>query len=191
MLSAIVLCSTMVLTSCSDNKDNPTTEPTTTPSEELADYTLFIYGHAGGHMDKIIESVYKNMKPLLVDQKKVRVLFFYKYGHHTKENAFTGIYANEDEVLRFELTADTDLDKLRTEACFEEKSQFQLYSQENLTAQLNWAAKTAPAKNYIVMLYGHGAGFNAKDDYYKEPVAPTRAVLYDEGFTSGRLETSV
>ena len=131
------------------------------------------------------------MKPLLADQKKVRVLFFYKYGHHTKENAFTGIYANENEVLRFELTADTDLDKLRTEVCFEEKSQFQLYSQENLTAQLNWAAKTAPAKNYIVMLYGHGAGFNAKDDYYKEPVAPTRAVLYDEGFTSGRLETSV
>ena len=32
------------------------------------------------------------------------------------------------------------------------------------------------------MLYGHGAGFNAKDDFYKEPIASTRAVLYDEGF---------
>ena len=181
----MVFCGTMVLSSCSDNndnKDNPTPEPTPTPSEELADYTLFVYGHTGGHMDEIIERVYKNVKPLLADQKKVRVLFFYKYGHHTKDYPFTGSYANEDEVLRFELTAETDLDKLRTEACFEEKSQFQLYSQENLTAQLNWAAKTAPAKNYIVMLYGHGAGFNSRDDYYKEPVASTRAVLYDEGF---------
>jgi len=189
MLAAIFLCGTMALISCSDSndskndKESPNSDPATT--EDLADYTVFIYGHAGGQMDFIIDGVLDEVKPLLTDKKKVRVLFFYKYGHKMKEDPFTGKYANEDEVLRFELTADTDLDKLRTEACFEEKSQFQLYSQENLTAQLNWAAKTAPAKNYIVMLYGHGAGFNAKDDYYKEPISPTRAVLYDEGF-SGR-----
>ena len=110
------------------------------------------------------------------------MLFFYKYGHHTEKDSFRGRYANEDEVLRFELTAETDLWKLRTDACFEEKSQFQLYSQDNLTAQLNWAAKTAPAKNYIIMLYGHGAGFNAKHDFYKESIAGTRVVLYDHGF---------
>jgi hypothetical protein len=180
MLAAILLCGIIALTSCSDSKDNPATDPT--PTEELADYTLFIYGHAGGHMDQIIDGVYEKVKPLLANQKKVRVLVFYKYGHHTKDDPFTGKYADEDELLRFELTAKTDLSKLRAEACFEENSQFQLYSQENLTAQLNWAAKTAPAKNYIVMLYGHGAGFNAKDDFYKEPVPTTRAVLYDEGF---------
>ena len=183
MLAAILFCGAMVLTSChdsNDNKDNPTPEPT--PAEELADYTLFIYGHAGGHMDQIIENVYEKTKPLLTDKKKVRVLFFYKYGHKIEDYDFSGKYADEDEVLRFELTSTTDLSKLRTEACFEEKSQFQLYSQENLTEQLNWAAKTAPAKNYIVILYGHGAGFNAKDDYYKEPLPTTRAVLYDEGF---------
>ena len=178
MLSAIVLCSTMVLTSCSDKNDN---QDNGTPAGDLADYTLFVYGHSGGHMDQIIESVFESMKPLLADQRKVRVLFFYKYGHGRKELPFTGKYANEDELVRFELTSETDLTKLRTEACFEEKSQYQLYSQENLTEQLNWVAKTAPAKNYILMLYGHGAGFNAKDDFYKEPLSPTRAVLYDEG----------
>ncbi len=178
MFSAIVLCSTMVLTSCSDKNDN---QDNGTPAGDLADYTLFVYGHSGGHMDQIIESVFESAKPLLDQKKKLRVLFFYKYGHGRKELPFTGKYANEDEVVRFELTSETDLTKLRTEACFEEKSQYQLYSQENLTEQLNWVAKTAPAKNYIVMLYGHGAGFNAKDDYYKEPLAPTRAVLYDEG----------
>lgn len=180
MLAAILLCGIMSLTSCSDSNENQTPKPT--PTEELADYTLFIYGHAGGHMDHIIDGIQEKVKPLLANQKKVRVLLFYKYGHHTKDATFTGKYADEDEVLRFELTAETNLDKLRTEACFEENSQFQLYRQENLTAQLNWAAKTAPAKNYIVMLYGHGAGFNAKDDYYKEPIANTRAVLYDKGF---------
>ena len=182
VLTMIFSC-TMALASCSDNKDNSgTPAPEPAPTEELADYTLFIYGHSGGHMDDIIEGVYEEVKPLLDKQKKVRVLFFYKYGHQTDSYPFTGRYANEDEVLRFELTAETNLNKLRTEACFEENSQFQLYSQENLTAQLNWAAKTAPAKNYILMLYGHGAGFNAKDDYYKEPISATRAVLYDKGF---------
>ena len=180
MLAAILLCGTIALISCSDNNDNTTPNPT--PTEDLADYTLFIYGHAGGNMDDIIENVYAGVKPLLAGQKKVRVLFFYKYGHHTEQDPFRGRFADEDEVLRFELTAETDLRKLRTAACFEEKSQFQLYSQENLTAQLNWAARTAPAKNYIIMLYGHGAGFNAKHDFYKEPIAGSRAVLYDEGF---------
>ena len=130
MLAAILLlCGTMALISCSDsndNKDDTTPEPT--PAVELADYTLFIYGHAGGDMDEIIENVYAGVRPLLADQKKVRVLFFYKYGHHTKDAPFTGKFGNEDEVVRFELTADTQLDKLRTEACFEENSQFQLYS---------------------------------------------------------------
>ncbi len=177
MLAAFLLCGSMALASCSDKNDN---QDNGTPAGDLADYTLFVYGHSGGHMDQIIESVFESVKPLLADQKKLRVLFFYKYGHGSKELPFTGKYANEDEVVRFELTSETDLTKLRTEASFEEKSQYQLYSQENLTEQLNWAAKTAPAKNYIVMLYGHGAGFNAKDDYYKEPLAPTRAVLYDE-----------
>ena len=166
MLAAFLLCGSMALASCSDKNDN---QDNGTPAEDLADYTLFVYGHSGGHMDQIIESVFESVKPLLDQKKKLRVLFFYKYGHGRKELPFTGKYANEDEVVRFELTSETDLTKLRTEACFEEKSQYQLYSQENLTEQLNWVAKTAPAKNYIVMLYGHGAGFNAKDDYYKEP----------------------
>ena len=185
MLAAILLCGTMALISCSDSNDNketPDPEPTPTPTEDLADYTLFIYGHAGGYMDHIIDGVYEKVKPLLTDNKKVRVLVFYKYGHDVKDYPFSGKYANQDELLRFELTAKTNLENLRTEARFEEKSQFQLYSQDNLTTQLNWAAKTAPAKNYIIMLYGHGAGFNAKDDFYKEPKAGTRAVLYDEGF---------
>lgn len=84
MLVAILLCGTIALASCSDNNDNTTPNPT--PTEDLADYTLFIYGHAGGNMDDIIENVYAGVKPLLAQQKKVRVLFFYKYGHHTEQD---------------------------------------------------------------------------------------------------------
>jgi hypothetical protein len=184
MLIALVAFIAFGMQSCSksDSNDDDEPTPTPTPTVEQADYTLFVYGHAGGRMDWIIENVYENVKPLLTDNKKLRVLFFYKYGHKNQDFDFSGKYANEDEVLRFELTSTTDLSKLRTEACFEEKSKFQLYDQQNLTEQLNWVAKTAPAKNYIIMLYGHGAGFSAKDDYLKEPIAATRAVLYDEGF---------
>ena len=184
ILMALVAFIAFGMQSCSksDSNDDDEPTPTPTPTVEQADYTLFVYGHAGGRMDWIIENVYENVKPLLTDNKKLRVLFFYKYGHKNQDFDFSGKYANEDEVLRFELTSTTDLSKLRTEACFEEKSKFQLYDQQNLTEQLNWVAKTAPAKNYIIMLYGHGAGFSAKDDYLKEPIAATRAVLYDEGF---------
>lgn len=58
MLAAILLCGSMALLSCSDSNDNKgdtTSEPT--PSVELADYTLFIYGHAGGDMDEYIENI--------------------------------------------------------------------------------------------------------------------------------------
>ena len=177
MLMVLVAFIALTMQSCSKS-DNPTPSPT----EDMADYTLFISGHAGGRMDWIIENVYEKVKPMLTDNKKLRVLFFYKYGHKDQDFAFSGKYANEDEVLRFELTSKTDLSKLRTDACFEEKSKFQLYDQQNLTEQLNWVAKTAPAKNYIIMLYGHGAGFSAKDDYLKEPITTRRAVLYDEAF---------
>ena len=176
----LALSFALAMTSCMDARDNPTPDPEPAPTDELADYTLFIYGHSGGEMDDIIESVYKEMKPKLTDKKKIRVLFFYKYGNSKKE-AFRSEYANEDEVLRFELTADTDLKKLRTEACFEEHSEYQLFQAQNLAEQLNWVAKTAPAKQYIVLLWGHGAGFKAQDDYYKQP-STTRAVIYDKGF---------
>ena len=177
MLMVLIAFIALTVQSCSNNDDS-----TLPPTEDLADYTLFVYGHAGGRMDWIIENVYEKIKPMLTDKKKLRVLFFYKYGHKNQDYAFSGKYGNEDEVLRFELTSETDLTKLRTDACFEEKSQFQLYDQQNLTDQLDWVAKTAPAKNYIIMLYGHGAGFSAKDDYLKEPITTKRAVLYDEGF---------
>ena len=160
MLMVLVAFIAFTMQSCSKYDD-----PTPSPTEDLADYTLFVYGHAGGRMDWIIEDVYEKVKPLLTDNKKLRVLFFYKYGHKDQDFDFSGRYANEDEVVRFELTSKTDLSKLRTDACFEEKSQYQLYDPQNLTEQLNWVAKTAPAKNYIFMLYGHGAGFNAKDDF--------------------------
>ena len=182
MLAAIMtFCVAIAFTSCHESHDNPDPSPAPTPAEDLADYTLFIYGHSGGLMDSVIEGVYQVMKPMLTDKKKVRVLFFYKYGNSKNRNTFSGQYANEDEVLRFELTSETDLEKLKTEACFEEKSVFQLYNPQNLTEQLNWVAETAPARQYIVVLWGHGGGFNAKDDYYKQP-ASTRAALYDKGF---------
>ena len=101
LLAAILLCGTMALLSCSDSNDNkddketPTPEPTPEPTDDLADYTVFIYGYAGGQMDHIIDGVYENVKPMLTDKKKVRVLVFYKYGHKTKEYPFSGNSSGE------------------------------------------------------------------------------------------------
>lgn len=51
VLTMIFSCTT-ALASCSDNKDNSgTPAPEPAPTEELADYTLFIYGHSGGHIE--------------------------------------------------------------------------------------------------------------------------------------------
>ena len=155
-------------TSCSDGDENG-------PDSKVADYTVIIYGMAGGEMDNCIEGVWRETQTLLPDGK-IRVLAVNKYG--ADSDKFSGEYGAPGEVLAFELDKNTQFETLHQEGA--DMKSFKLYDPANLTALLNRAKKDLPAKEYVLVFYGHGGGFDAKSDYPKQNESRTRGVLYDE-----------
>ena len=50
---------------------------------------------------------------------------------------------------------------------------------DSLTIFINWAAKTCPAKHYVLLLSDHGAGYTPHDDLPYIPANATRSLLID------------
>lgn len=177
VLTAILICGLGVFTSCSDS-DNSKPDP----SSDVADYTMIIYGNVGGRMDNLIEGIWAETQQLLTD-KRVRVFCVHKYG---KEQGFAGKYGMPGEVVAFELDKDTKFEEISGMGTV--SKDFPLYEPISLATVLNWAKEVAPAKEYVLTLFGHGGGFDATVDYPKsldevQSIAPaTRGVLYDEWF---------
>ena len=162
----VALMGVFVLSSCSkDNNDN---------SSDKADYTLIFYGITGGQMDYLVEDIWQEMRDLLTDQR-VRVVCAYKYGKGDEN--FSGRYANPGDVVVFELTQNTRFEDLRNFVV--DSNTYHVYDPENLASILNKAAHEAPAKNYVLALYGHGGGFDARCDY-PTSLWQGKGVLYDE-----------
>ncbi len=141
-----------------------------TSQENLADYTVIIYGMAGGQMDCFMETIWKETKALLPEDGKVRVLAVNKYGKDGDH--YSGRYGKPGELAVFELTPDTELESIHREGA--DDHLYQLYNPENLGAVLRKARTELPAREYILALYGHGGGFRPETDH------PTRGVLSDE-----------
>jgi len=54
---------------------------------------------------------------------------------------------------------------------------------DSLTNFINWAAKTYPAKKYILMLADHGCGYLPCDDTAEAASSPkTRGLIFDDGY---------
>ena len=164
MLSA-VLC---LFTACSDKDDTPA-------ETELADYTIIVYSMAGGMMDHFIEDVWCETQTWLPDGK-IRVLAVNKYG--AEGDAFSGKYGSPGEVVAFELDKDTDFGTLHQDGNV--MRDFKLYDPQNIVALLNRAKNELTAKEYVLVLYGHGGGFDANTDFPKPSTEQTRGVLSDE-----------
>lgn len=169
MMMVLGLTFTM-FSSCSDKDDSPAED-----KQEETDYTIIVYGNAGGMMDFVIEEIWRETQTQLPD-KKIRVVVEYKYGKDSED--FSGKYGNPGELVAFELDKDTKFEDIRSQGI--ELEEFPLYEPECLKSLLNFAKKYAPAKNYVLALYGHGGGFEAFLDYPKALQGKTRGVLYDE-----------
>ena len=187
----LVAWTAIALTSCSKS-ENSTDEPDPA-SQNKARYSVLVYGNAGGKMDDIMEYAWEKCLPLMKDGS-VRVAFFYKYGKEftekkdengniVKERTFTGKYAQPGDVVFFELTKDTDLKQISKDAVGLED--FELYDPESLAYAINTVKEDMPAENYVLLLYGHGGGFDENIDYpkdwrKKETPQSRRGILYDE-----------
>ena len=157
-----------------------------------AKYTVFVYGNAGGTMDKIIEyGFWERTKDFLKDHNNVRVICMYKYGMDNVDaegnHDFTGKYAQPGDIVWFELNDKTDLNKIKEEGfqahgMGEEAKNLKICNPNTMRLFLEFSSLQCPAKDYILAIWGHGSGFDAMNDvpgkYEIKDV--TRGVMTDE-----------
>ena len=164
-----------------------------------ARYTVFVYGNAGGKMDYIIEDgFWERMKPLLTDSTNVRVVCFYKYGKDLPEEGkpFTGKYSDPGDIVWFELSSKTDLEKLREEGLTnmgfgEQAKKLKLCDPASIRMFMELSSLVCPAQEYVFAIWGHGNGFEPYVDVpgkYEEKAPLTRGVIGDEWNDQEKLD---
>ena len=158
-----------------------------------ARYTVFVYGNAGGTMDKIIEyGFWEKIQPLLTDHNNVRVVCFYKYGKEKSEDGkdFTGKYADPGDIVWFDLDDTTNLENIRNGGLraygYEKEAQeMKLCDPTTVSAFIQISSLVCPAEQYVFSIWGHGSGLDPMNDVpgkYEDPAAApaTRGVIADE-----------
>ena len=157
-----------------------------------ARYTVFVYGNAGGKMDKIIEKdLWEALRPYLKDSTKVRVAVLYKYGQNT-----SGEFSDDGDVVWFELNSETDLDRLHEEGMNKlnlhtEAIATKLYDPNTIHRFIEFSSLFCPAEEYIFTIWGHGNGFEPTVDIpgkYQENYNVSRGVIGDEWNGSEKLD---
>ena len=169
-----------------NRKDNLVNVP------QPARYTVFVYGNAGGTMDKIIEyGFWEKIQPLLKDHNNVRVVCFYKYGKDLPPKMpFSGKYADPGDIVWFELSDTTDLKEIRSDGFqahgfVEEAKAMKLCDPTTLNMFIQISSLQCPAEQYVFSIWGHGNGLSPMNDVpgkYEDPAAApaTRGVIGDE-----------
>lgn len=159
------------------------------PVPQPAKFTVFVYGNAGGTMDNAIEDgFWAQAKEFLKDHNNVRVVCLYKYGKDLPEAPFSGKYAAPGDIVWFELTSETDLDKIKDEGMQaigmgQEAIEMKICDPKTLKMFMEFSSLACPAKEYVFGVWGHGSGLvPMKDIPGKYELAPsaTRGVMYDE-----------
>ena len=158
-----------------------------------ARYTVFVYGNAGGTMDKIIEyGFWEKIQPLLKDHNNVRVVCFYKYGKDLPEERkpFTGKYADPGDIVWFDLNDTTKLENIRNGGLkaygYEKEAQaMKLCDPKTVSAFIQISSLVCPAEQYVFSIWGHGNGLDPMNDVpgkYEDSAAAsaTRGVIGDE-----------
>ena len=157
-----------------------------------ARYTVFVYGNAGGTMDKIIEyGFWEKIQPLLTDHNNVRVVCFYKYGKDLPpKRRFTGKYAEPGDIVWFDLNDTTKLENIRNGGLqaygYEKEAKaMKLCDPKTVSAFIQISSLVCPAEQYVFSIWGHGNGLNPMNDVpgkYEDPAAApaTRGVIADE-----------
>ena len=165
-----------------------------------ARYTVFVYGNAGGTMDKIIEyGFWEKIQPLLTDHNNVRVVCFYKYGKDLPpKRRFTGKYADPGDIVWFDLNDTTNLENIRNGGLqalgYEKEAQeLKLCDPKTVSAFIQISSLVCPAEQYVFSIWGHGNGLSPMADVpgkYEDPAAApaTRGVIADEWNKSEELD---
>lgn len=147
---------------CSDDDDPvlPSNE-----GEEMAEYTIMLYGCGGGDLD---EAMIANLEEaeLVGSDDKVKM---------TCQVKFSEAYQSVPELsgtCRFVLDENGDGES-DDEVVMD--ASLPLYDPANLADFIRWSKEKCPAKNYILVLWNHGGGWYPATDMPK-----TKAVIFDD-----------
>ena len=168
------------------------------PVSQPCKHTVFVYGNASGGMDDIIEQgFWEPVRQFLTDSTNVRVICMYKYG---KDEEVAPIYGNPGDVVWFELNSQTDLTKIKDEGLqalglSKEAQELKLCNPNTMRFFMEVSSLICPAEQYSFAIWGHGSGFNPRNDvpgkYDLAHPAPHRApkgVIYDEWNNNEELD---
>ena len=209
-LTAVISCAmtTMVMTSCSGNYDNPVTPP---EPEQLAEATIIWYGTGGGNVDgAILENFRTFYKAQAGNYYRVNVVAQYKTSYEPQEyggksveqitqeanQKMEGMTEEQIEALGFTdyfllchpqkgATYRFALDPTKTlRQTLQETEPYGAMNADctcpdSLTNFINWAAAHYPAKRYILMMADHGGGYRPHNE---TAAARKRGLIFDDGY---------
>jgi len=209
VLAAILISGASVFTSCSsDNDDNPVINPDE-PQQQLADYTIIYYGHGGGNLDmNLLRNIKQFFQSDTESRKNVSICAQYKYStlkniqglYESRKGkidpndpedverleSIKNLYPYAGKTTRFVVAQDADTDEAGEAAItggFMGPDNADITRADSLTNFINWAAKTCPARKYILIVSDHGGGYQPNDELPSANAAArqTRGVIYDDG----------
>ena len=155
------------LTACSDDDDDNPDTPYT-PSEELADYTILLYGCGGGNLDEA----------LIFNLQQVAGM-----GYNEKVR-FTGLVKYSKSFQKDAEKQGTRLINMTPEGMVNDKVadiSFRLKDPQNLANFIVDAQKRMPAKQYVIIFWNHGNTFDKSDNLVLDSYSTgTRSLLYDD-----------
>ena len=160
--AAITLMMTMtMLTSCTSEDDSPITSP---EPEQLADYTILFYGNGGASLDEeILENLTQFYQGKTESYEHMNIVAQYKFSTEEclREFKYSTPEADKNygsQSIRFVVEHDADktyknFDDILTQDMIYGEKNADLSCTDSLTNFINWAAKTYPAKHYMLILY--------------------------------------
>lgn len=156
----------MILSLTSCDKDDPVPTPEPKPEQEMAEYTLMLYGCGGSNLDMQMAS---NLDQALLVGANNKVKM-------TCQVKFSAQYQNDPDLKgtrRFILQDENKDGDIDDETIMD--ASLPLYDPANLAEFIQWSKEHCPAQNYILILWNHGGGWYPTDDQPK-----TKGVLFDD-----------
>ena len=185
--AAITLMMTMsVFSSCTDNDDNPVMPP---EPETLAECTILWYGTGGGNIDPYILMDFQQFYDAKPESFE-RVNIVAQYKASLNPAAFNAMTDEElaqkiqcGATYRFAVDPAKTLRQqlLETEPYGAMNCDFTC--PDSLTNFINWAARTYPAKRYVLVMADHGGGYLPHHDVAE--TTTTRGMVFDDGHDNG------
>jgi hypothetical protein len=179
-----LVCSVVLLMSCSDNDDTPNQE-----DSSLAECTVIFYGNGGRNLDADMHNNLRQLYRGLRSHSNMEAVVFIKNSANPDANMMKkfeeqGFDFRPATTYRFvvdrNLAENTQLQFTRENIYGGEGANIDISIADTLAHYISYAAKMRPARHYVLIMSNHGGGYVPQDDRPKT-LEPTRGILYDDG----------